>query len=156
MKLLGTIVFIASTAAALAGGTSFDISGTTVGKSQNTYSPLNETDIFVDLSSTYTLPDNGTPMANMDGECFGYLQIIVGVGAQGSGACIWKDDDGDAWVGPWRVNGMSPERATVGTWYVSGGTGKFANATGGGTFTSLSNPETGDSKLDVSGSITIN
>jgi len=50
---------------------------------------------------------------------------------------------------------MNAERATLGAWYVSGGTGKFSNATGGGTFVTLTNPETGDSKLDVLGSVTL-
>ena len=79
----------------------------------------------------------------------------MGAGAEGSGVCTWTDADGDTWYGPWAVNGMTPDRAALGTWNVSGGTGKFATATGGGTFTTLTNPDTGDSKLDVLGSVTL-
>ncbi len=151
---LAAIGLIALAGAAAA--ESYDISGSSTGKSTNTYVPMGESHIYVDLSSKFSLPDNGTPMAGMAGECFGYMEIAVGAGATGSGMCVWKDGDGDAWYGPWSVNGMSAERASLGTWYVSGGTGKFANATGGGTFKSLTNPETGDSKLDVLGSVTLN
>lgn len=155
MKTLTTLALIAFAGAAAAGGTSYDVSGTTVGMSENTYVPMGETHLFVDLDSTYTLPVNGTPMDGMTGECLGSMQIAMGSGASGLGACIWTDADGDTWFGPWNVNGMTPERASVGTWYVSGGTGKFASASGGGTFTSLTNPETGQSKLDVFGSVTM-
>ena len=92
----------------------------------------------------------------MTGECMGGMLVTVGAGATGVGTCIWKDADGDTFFGPWNASGMTPERASVGTWFVSGGTGKFAKATGGGTFKTLSNPESGDSKLDVVGSISMN
>ena len=55
---------------------------------------------------------------------------------------------------------ISPETSEQVSWLmrevVTKGTGKFANASGGGTFTSLTNPETGESKLDVLGSATLN
>jgi len=75
MKHLSILAFIASTGAAFAGGASYDISGTTVGKSENQYIPLGETHMFIDLNSKYTLPDNGTPMAGMTGECMGWVQV---------------------------------------------------------------------------------
>ncbi|WP_424940765.1 hypothetical protein [Aliiroseovarius sp. S253] len=156
MKSLTVLAFIASTGAAFAGGASYDVSGTTVGKSENKYMPLGETHVFVDLKSMYTLPENGSPLDGMTGECLGSMQIALGSGASGMGVCTWSDADGDTWFGPWNVTGMTPERASVGTWYVAGGTGKFANATGGGTFTTATNPETGDSKLDVLGSVAVN
>ena len=155
MKFLSTIALLATTGMAVAGGASYDISGTTVGKSQNEYMPLGETHLFIKTTSAYSLPDNGTPMAGMSGECAGNMLVTMGAGADGSGICTWTDADGDTWYGPWSVNGMTAERATLGTWYVSGGTGKFAAATGGGTFTTLTNPDTGDSKLDVLGSVTL-
>lgn len=154
MKLMTTLGMIVLGSAAYAD--SYDISGSTVGKSTSSYVPMGESHVYVDLNSKYTLPDNGTPMAGMAGECMGYMQIAVGAGAEGSGMCVWTDGDGDTWFGPWDVNGMGADRSTQGTWYVAGGTGKFANATGGGTFTSLTDPQSGDSALDVSGSVTLN
>ena len=126
---------------------SYDISGSSVGTSTSKYVPMGESHIYVDLNSKFTLPDNGTPMAGMASECIGFMQIAIGSGADGSGMCVWTDGDGDSWFGPWDVSGMSPERATLGMWYVAGGTGKFANATGGGQFTSLTDPATGKSAL---------
>ncbi len=155
MKPISILAFIASTSAAVAGGAAYDISGTTVGKSENQYVPLGETHLFIDLNSKYTLPDNGTPLAGMTGECMGSMQVTMGAGADGSGICIWSDGDGDTWFGPFDVVGMNADRATLGTWYVSGGTGKFKTATGGGTFVTLTNPDTGASKLDVLGSVTL-
>lgn len=154
MKLITTLGMIVMASTAYAD--SYDISGSTVGTSNSKYVPMGETHIYVDLNSKYTLPDNGTPMAGMAGECMGYMQIAVGSGAQGSGMCVWTDGEGDTWFGPWDVKGMGADRATQGTWYVSGGTGKFANATGGGTFSSVTDPQSGDSALDVSGSVTLN
>lgn len=155
MKLLSTIALLATTGIAAADSASFDVSGTTVGKAENEYVQLGETHLFIKSNTTYTLPDNGTPMAGMAGDCAGTMLIALGTGAEGSGVCTWTDADGDAWFGPWSVKGMTPDRAATGTWFVSGGTGKFATASGGGTFTTLTNPETGDSKLDVLGSVTL-
>jgi hypothetical protein len=139
---------------ALAAG-SYDLSGSTVGKSTATYVPMSETRIFVDQKVTYTMPDNGTPTAGAVGDCFGYIEIAAGQGATGSGTCVWTIASGDKWFGPWLVNGMTADGTSQGTWYVAGGTGTFAGATGGGTFTAQTNPETGASKLDVAGSMVV-
>lgn len=155
MKTLTVLAFVASAVAAHAGGTSYDISGTTIGKADSSYVPLGETHMFVDIDSTYTLPQNGTPTAGMTGKCMGSMQIAFGAGASGSGTCIWSDANGDSWFGPWTVVGMTPEGMATGIWHASGGTGKFAGAAGGGTFTSATNPETGASKLDVLGSVVL-
>lgn len=135
---------------------SYDIGGTSIGTSTNKYVPMGETHIYVDLNSQFQLPAENTPMDGMSGECMGYMQIAVGAGAEGKGMCVWTDADGDTWFGPWDINGMTPDRASLGTWYVAGGTGKFTAATGGGTFSSQTNPQTGETKLDVSGSVTLN
>lgn len=155
MKLLTILAILASSGAALAESGSFDISGTTLGKASNEYTPLGDTHLYIKSDTAYTLPENGTPMAGMDGTCTGNMLVTMGAGATGGGICSWTDADGDMWYGPWSVHGMTAERAALGTWHVSGGTGKFATATGGGTFTTLTNPETGDSKLDVLGSVTL-
>lgn len=155
LSILSILSIVASTGAAMADGGSYDISGTTVGKASNEYMPLGGKHLFIKSNTDYTLPDNGTPMAGMNGTCTGNMLVTMGAGAEGSGICTWTDADGDTWYGPWAVNGMTAERAALGTWYVSGGTGKFATATGGGTFVTLTNPDTGDSKLNVLGSVTL-
>lgn len=155
MKTLATLALIASTGVALAGGGSYDVSGTSIGQSDSKYTPLGETHLFIDLDSTHTLSDNGTPIAGMEGKCSGHMQVEIGAGAQGIGVCIWADKDGDKWFGSFTVTGMNADRVTQGTWYVTGGTGKFASATGGGSFNTLTNPDSGESKLDVFGSITL-
>lgn len=156
MIRFATLALLASAGSALAGGTSYDISGTSVGQADNTYMAMGESHIFVDLNSTFTLPDNGTPMAGMAGTCMGFMTVTIGQGAAGNGMCFWEDADGDQWFGPWTVTGITPERATAGFWTASGGTGKFAGVTGGGTFTSLTDPSNGMSKLDVTGAVTLN
>lgn len=152
MKLIPIVALALCGTTALAGG-SYDVSGSTLGKSDSVIMPMGETRIFMDLNSTYTMPENGSPTAGAEGKCFGYMDVTIGAGATGSGTCVWTDADGDAWFGPWSVVGMSPERAAQGTWYVAGGTGKFEGVSGGGTFSTLTNPQNGDSKLDVAGSI---
>lgn len=137
-------------------GDTFDVGGSTVGMSTSKMVPFGDTHVFMDMQTTYTMPENGTPVAGMTGDCFGYMEIAVGTGATGSGTCVWSDAEGDTWVGPWSVHGMTPELASLGTWVVTGGTGKFAGASGGGTFTALTNPQTGESKLDVAGSMVLN
>ncbi len=152
-RTLATLLMIA--AAPAFAGQSHDVSGTSVGQSENTYIPASETLIYIDLKTTYALPENDTPLAGMIGECVGFMTIMVGSGANGTGVCVWTDGDGDTWHGPWDVKGMGADGASVGQWHATGGTGKFEGVTGGGTFSSLTNPENGESKLDVMGSVTM-
>lgn len=150
-----TLVAAAVLGSGALAGESFDVGATTVGTSTSTYVPFGETHVFIDMKTAYTMPDNGSPIAGMTGDCFGYMEVAIGKGATGSGTCVWSDADGDTWVGPWQINGMSPERASQGTWIVAGGTGKFVGASGGGTFTALTNPQTGESQLNVKGSMVL-
>lgn len=154
MRLLPIVFIAASTGAAAAGG-AYDISGSTVGTSESNLIPVSQTQIYMNLNSNYTLADTGTPLSGNVGNCTGFMDITVGKGASGQGVCVWADADGDQWFGPWSIHGMGADGATAGTWYVSGGTGKFAGATGGGSFSSKTDRETGASTLDVSGSVAL-
>ena len=154
MKIVSTLALVVAAGTAMA-GESYDVSGSSVGQAENSYTPLGESHIYITSTTAYTLPANGTPLDGSKGECSGYIQVALGSGAVGSGFCVWSDADGDTWFGPWNVTGASAEGASQGNWYVSGGTGKYASAAGGGTFVTLTNPATGESKLDVAGSVTL-
>ena len=142
-------------ASAVTAQTSYDVSGTSPGVSSSTYLALGDSHVFIDLNAEHTLPDNGTPLAGMTGSCIGYMEIALGQGADGQGVCTWTDAEGDMWFGPWTVTGMNAQQVATGRWISAGGTGKFAGMQGGGTFSSMTDPASGEVSLDVSGTVTL-
>lgn len=53
----------------------------------------------------------------------------------------------------WTNEGMAEKGAVIGSWAISGETGKWKEASGGGSFASLTNSATGENANSVTGSI---
>lgn len=65
------------------------------------------------------------------GECGGTLVTTSDGKSRGAGNCTRVDKDGDAYHEEWS---MEPSTEWIGTWRLLGGTGKYANASGTGTW----------------------
>jgi hypothetical protein len=104
-------------------------------------------DRFDPASGDFSLPE-------ATGRCFGAMLIDAGQGS-GSGNCHYVDADGDMWISEWIVEGVDADSKTTGTWNFIGGTGKYAEASGTGTF--RAGPDaSGDYKNEVTGEMTLN
>jgi hypothetical protein len=73
--------------------------------------------------------------------------------ASGAGNCVFTNDAGESSVTEYTIKGMASDGAMIGTWAVIGGTGKFAGATGGGAFHSLTDNATGSFVNTVNGAL---
>lgn len=107
------------------------------------------------LYATYEMDSADDPMQGMTGPCFGSMEVMAGKVA-GGGHCAFTHTSGDMASIKWTATGMSPEGAVTGDWEVTGGTGAWMGATGGGKFSSLTNPETGASENTIEGEVTLN
>jgi hypothetical protein len=115
---------------------SFDGAAVGHGTAANMPMPVAEGFVVIQTSTTYSgfeTPDPANPMAGVSGPCFGAVLIHAGA-VSGSGYCHYTDGDGDMVVMNWTADGLSAENRTLGDWSIVGGTGKWAEATGGGRF----------------------
>ena len=93
------------------------------------------------FSAYSVVTSDNWPMANgTTGECSGSELATSDGGSKSRGYCLRKDKDGDivsiAWEWPSNAGG---------TWTQTGGTGKFAHATGSG----WAKPFVGDGKMEM-------
>ncbi len=105
--------------------------------------------------ATYEMESADDPMQGMSGPCFGAMEVMAGK-VSGGGNCAFTHANGDMASIKWTATGMSPEGAITGDWEVTGGTGKWMGATGGGTFSSLTDQATGASENSVEGEVNLN
>lgn len=94
--------------------------------------------------------DASNPNSTTSGVCFGAVEII-GASAGGGGNCVFQDADGDSIANVWKVSGFGAGGALLGTWTYTGGSGKFAGLTGGGSFSSVTDQATGKFTNTITG-----
>lgn len=109
---------------------------TGIGTSANEAMPLADGLILVKATSNYERfetdnPDN--PFASATGPCFGSMVVKAGV-PSGGGHCHYTDADGGMVVVKWTAEALTDTGMTQGTWMIEGGTARWAEITGGGTF----------------------
>ena len=131
------------------------VSGTGYGMAETIIHPVAEGHLLMQMSAMYSdfqgdAPDN--PMSGMSGPCFGAMEMKGGV-ISGGGRCLYTDVDGDIVTMQYVPEGIGEGGAVTGVWTVSGGTGKWITATGGGSFSSLTDRETGENVNTVTGSV---
>lgn len=139
--------------AALAGEMS--VSGTGYGKAANTVHMVSEGHMLVEMSTAYDkfeLEDAENPMNGMSGPCFGAMEVKGGA-VSGGGRCLYTDADGDTVSMQWTPEKMGEDGAIMGVWSVSGGTGKWMEASGGGEFSSRTDQTSGENVNTVSGAV---
>ena len=132
--------------------------GKGMGQSSQEVMALGENHMLIHTSTsydTYQMDSADDPMQGMKGPCFGSMEVMAGKVA-GGGHCAFTHMNGDMASIKWTATGMSPEGAVTGDWEVTGGTGKWMGATGGGTFSSMTDQATGASENTVEGEVTLN
>ena len=133
----------------------FEGSGKGMGTSMNEMMPIAEGHIVMQTKGMYESFDvsDDHPLKGATGPCFGSAEI-KGSELSGGGICTYKTADGETAVINWHMTNLGEGGAVEGDWTVSGGTGKWATATGGGRFSSLTNQETQKFVNTVTGSFT--
>ncbi|WP_264213531.1 hypothetical protein [Leisingera thetidis] len=109
------------------------------------------------ISSSYEnveMEDADHPMNGAAGPCFGAVEIAAGT-VDGGGFCAFTDSAGGKVVLHWSAEAMDPSGALTGSWNLTGGTGQWADAEGGGSFSSLTDPETGTFVNTITSSVTM-
>ena len=135
----------------------FDSSGTITGQSSAVITALSDGHMIMFAPSTHDAFDmdaDGHPFAEMTGDCNGTLEINGPV-ARGSGHCIYENAAGENLVVNWIGRQFDAEGAFHGDWFVVGGTGGMAAASGGGGFVSMTDQSTGAQTVTLSGALTL-
>jgi len=112
---------------------------------------------LMQISSTYDtveMQDASHPMHGAAGPCFGSVEIS-GTAVSGSGVCAFTDSGGDKVVLHWTADAMEASGAMAGNWTLTGGTGKWAEAEGGGTYSSLADPASGTFVNTITSKLTL-
>ena len=152
-RLIAAACCIAAGTAALSG--ELASSGMGKGMSKATPHTVAEDHMVMQMHTEYesfAFEAEGHPMNGMSGPCFGAIEIKAGA-VSGGGKCLYTDADGEMVTMDWMAGALAPSGAMTGTWAVSGGTGKWMAASWEGTFSTITNPETGESANTVSGTL---
>ncbi|NKB53533.1 MAG: hypothetical protein GKR97_15155 [Rhizobiaceae bacterium] len=135
----------------------FNIGGVGKGTNQTMMEIVGDGHMLLNTVSTYESfesADTSNPFENMNGKCWGAIEIKV-PSASGHGNCVFTDTSGDKHYNMWTAKGLSKDGALVGTWALIGGTGKYENASGGGTFHSMTDRKAGTFVNTVSGALIV-
>ncbi|MEW2913550.1 hypothetical protein [Leisingera sp. JC11] len=146
--------FSAGTASA---GTTWEQGGTGTGIASNTPTEIADGHMVIQTSSSYEnveMEDAEHPMNGAAGPCFGAVEAAPS-GVTGGGICAFTDKVGEKVVLHWHAEGMDASGALTGSWKLSGGTGPWSGAEGGGTFSSLTDPETGKFVNTITSNVTL-
>lgn len=155
MRLFAAALFAATTSVAHA--ETYDSTGTITGQSSATITALNEGHMIMFAPSTHDVFDmavEGHPFANMTGNCNGTVEIN-GPSARGAGHCIYENATGESMVVNWTARQFDADGGFHGDWVVVGGTGEMADASGGGSFVSVTDQTNGSQTVTLSGALTL-
>ncbi|MCG7518812.1 hypothetical protein [Ruegeria sp. Ofav3-42] len=150
-----TIFGIASSTAS-ANAETYDAAGKGMGVNSNKVIEISDGHAVVNTQTGYDSFEvaAGHPLEGASGACFGAL-LINGAGVSGTGNCVFETASGEKAVMTWTATGFGADGALTGDWTVSGGSGGWASATGGGTFSSLTDPDTKKFVNTITGNITV-
>ncbi|MCV2882845.1 hypothetical protein [Actibacterium sp. XHP0104] len=101
-----------------------------------------------------TTEDTSNPLNGASGPCFGSVEIIV-PNVTGGGHCVYTDTQGDMAVLTWTSTQLTEGGGTAGSWQLTGGSGKYAGATGGGGYATTTDNDAGIQTNQISGDITL-
>ena len=155
LKLILAAGLTAAAATAQAG--TFPSGGVATGVSSNVTHEVAEGHVVVDVNTDYAgfeMENEGNPMAGMAGSCIGSMQVAAGA-VEGGGKCVFTDADGLTAVIDWYATGLGEDGAILGQWVPAGGAGKWNDATGGGSFVTVTDATTGVTTNRIDGEITL-
>ena len=126
------------------------------GTSMNEPMPIADGHMVMRTSGSYEMfeVEAGHPLEGASGPCFGAVEVM-GASVSGGGNCVFSTASGDKAVMTWVATGLGADGALTGDWSVSGGSGAWDGASGGGTFSSLTDPNTGKFVNTITGDITL-
>jgi hypothetical protein len=167
VRLTCAAVALAAIAAPALAERTIDAAATTLGDNTSEVHRVSDEHVVV-WSLTELEPlaaeDAESPLNGLGGPCFGQVEV-KGEEASGGGYCTWTDGDGDTLVVRWTATEVGEEGEsasaslnasfTKGEWTAVSGTGKWAGATGGGTFDDREDIETGRRIHTLSGQVTL-
>ena len=156
-RLLIAAACLAAATAGTQAGETFDAGGVGKGTNKSSVVMVREGHMLMNSISTYTgyeAADAKSPMNGMTGTCRGAIEFKI-PSATGQGHCEFTDKSGDKQISTWVATGVAKGGALTGTWTVVGGTGRYQNASGGGTFHSLTDRKAGTFVNTVKGAILI-
>ncbi len=154
-QVLAAAFCMALASTAQAGGT-YNSTGTVVGQSTSNIHALQDGHLVLELRSThdaFQMEAADHPFSGMSGSCTGAAEIR-GASATGGGMCVYTGADGSMAANRWTVTGLGADGAFEGRWVMVAGNGKMEGLSGGGTYRSLTNPETGAQQITLTGAIT--
>lgn len=154
---LVAVAAIALGVAAPSAAQTFDAAGVGRGDNRSTIRPITDDRTVVMALTEYEIIEGleaDNPLAGLSGPCFGMFEI-AGEAVSGGGYCTFDDPDGARAVIRWTAEQAASPSEMGGAWTLLGGSGRWAGATGGGTYELVSDPDTGLFTNQVSGEITL-
>jgi hypothetical protein len=155
MKKFVTLATLCATAGLAQAGESYSSTGMIKGQSTAAIHAISEGHVAFELLSTqdvFEMDAEGHPFSGMSGNCTGAAEVKGG-SANGGGMCFYAAENGDTAVNSWTVNAVDQTGAIHGRWIMVGGTGGMAGINGGGTYKSVTNRETGEQTITLTGAV---
>ncbi|KZY31617.1 hypothetical protein A3731_23285 [Roseovarius sp. HI0049] len=131
--------------------------GTATGQSQTEVIEAGADHQFMNVRATYNrfeMEDSSNPMNKLSGPCFGVLEVRGGA-VEGNGVCVLDGLEGDRVTLGWNARRRDPQGNIHGYWHISSGSGRWLQASGGGTFSSNVNPANGTATNTLRGAVTL-
>ncbi|MGI9479806.1 MAG: hypothetical protein ACR2PI_24105 [Hyphomicrobiaceae bacterium] len=157
MKLCAALIALAVSSVTAFAGEVANVSGVGKGKATSMVEAVGKGHLLmqsVTEYASYKSADPKSPFNGMTGKCWGAIEIKPPT-ASGKGNCAFATTSGDKHFNTWTATGLAKDGALVGTWAIVGGSGKFAGASGGGKFHSLTDRDAGTFVNTVSGAVVL-
>ena len=157
MKLRFLLAAVIAAAATQATAGAFTADGVATGQSATEVVEFGADHRILNSNSTYSkfvMEDGTNPMSQLNGPCFGVIEIRGGA-AEGGGVCVLDGLEGDRVLLGWTARRIDPRGQIAGYWTVNSGTGIWLKASGGGTFISTVNPANGAATNTIKGAVTL-
>lgn len=156
-RTLTAATIAALCAAGHANAQAYTSDGTAKGQSTTEVIEVGGDHMFMNIRTTYNsfeMEDSTNPMNKLSGPCFGVLEVRGGA-VEGNGVCVLDGLEGDRVTLGWNARRRDPQGNIHGYWHISSGSGRWLQASGGGTFMSNVNPANGTATNTLRGAVTL-
>ena len=151
------VVFAISAAiSATANAQDFDVSGVIESKNNHNVQEISDslTILLASMEETLVPKDAASPWQGATGSCGGAVEIREGKIA-GDGVCAFTDTENDRFVISWTAQSMNEQGGPVGIWELTGGSGKYVNASANGEYNDVPGEDPSLSTITIAGQLTI-
>ncbi len=157
MKITIAAATLAIAAATQVQAEAFSADGTASGQSKSEYIEVGADHLILNSRIEYSkfeMENAANPMKDLSGPCFGVVELRGGA-AEGNGVCVLNGLEGDSVVLGWTARRVDPRGQVAGYWTVNTGTGRWLQASGGGTFLSNVNQANGAATNTLKGAVAL-